>query len=156
QLDETEYLYFLTQFQPIYNHIERFSLPCENMERDERAMVDLSELRSKRQNLFTHAKPLQVAFHYMQYLLTLDFEKTKPHVYVNYLFLLNDGQTIKNNIHGTGRIYMFENLQNCIDSIIAISTDEMVDEANIALDYYIAIFDELDEISEEFKKLNNG
>jgi hypothetical protein len=34
--------------------------------------------------------------------------------------------------------------------------DDWAEEANIALDYYIAIFDELQELIESFNELNNN
>ena len=85
ELTPVEYLMYVAQLQPLFNHIERYPLPHPDMAREERAMVDMAELRLLPGNLMNPwAKPLQTTFHYMQYLLTLDEEKTKPHMYINY------------------------------------------------------------------------
>ena len=55
---------------------------------------------------------------------------------------------IKSKIHGGGRIYKFDNVAECIQSLQSIKKDEWATEANIALDYHIAILDELEEISD--------
>jgi hypothetical protein len=64
------------------------------------------------------------------------------------MFLLTDGQDIKSKIHGGGRIFKFDNVAECIESLQSIKRDEWATEANIALDYHIAILDELEEISD--------
>ncbi len=149
ELTPVEYMMYVCQLQPLFNHIERFPLPHPDMAREERAMVDIAELRLLPGNLTNvWAKPLQTTFHYMQYLLKLNEEKTKPHMYINYLALMFGGQMIKSKVPGTGRMYDFNNMQECIAAVRAIQSDDWAEEANIALDYHIAILDELQEVSE--------
>ena len=155
ELSAVEYIIYLSQIQPIFNHIERFPLPHPDLAREERAMVDISELRNYPENLRNYAvKPLSVAYDYMQYLLTLTQEQMLPHVYINYLALCFGGQMMKDKVPGQGRIYHFDNMQECIASIRALQKDEWADEANIALDYNIAILDELQEISDELQRIS--
>jgi hypothetical protein len=156
ELNVIEYLIYLAQIQPLYNHIERYPLPNDEIQREQRAVVDMMELRNYRENLFNPlAKPLQTTFHYMQYLLTLSEEKTKPHAYVNYMFLLTEGQTYKDKLFGSGRTYKFDDVAGYINLFESTKQDDWADEANIALDYYIAIFDELEEIIELYNELTN-
>ena len=156
ELNVIEYLIYLAQIQPLYNHIERYPLPNDEIQREQRAVVDMMELRNYRENLFNPlAKPLQTTFHYMQYLLTLSEEKTKPHAYVNYMFLLTEGQTYKDKLFGSGRTYKFDDVAGYINLFESTKQDDWADEANIALDYYIAIFDELEEIIELYNQLTN-
>ena len=156
ELTVIEYLLYLAQIQPIYNHIERYSLPNNEIQREQRAMVDMLELRNYPENLFnTLAKPIQTTFHYMQYILKLNEEKTKPHAYINYMFLLTEGQTYKDKLPGSGRIYKFDDVNEYINLFESTKQDDWAWEANIALDYYIAIFDELEEIIELYNELTN-
>ena len=156
ELNVIEYLIYLAQIQPLYNHIERYPLPNDEIQREQRAVVDMMELRNYRENLFNPlAKPLQTTFHYMQYLLTLSEEKTKPHAYVNYMFLLTEGQTYKDKLFGSGRTYKFDDVAEYINLFESTKQNDWADEANIALDYYIAIFDELEEIIELYNELTN-
>ena len=46
------------------------------------------------------------------------------------------------------QLYKFDNVAECIQSLQSIKRDEWATEANIALDYHIAILDELEEISD--------
>jgi hypothetical protein len=156
ELNAIEYLVYLAQIQPLYNHMERYELPHTDMQREHRAVVDMMELRNYPENLFaTLAQPLQTTFHYMQYLLTLSEDNTKPHMYVNYMFLLTEGQSYKDKIPGTGRIYKFDDVNAFIDLFNSAKQDDWATEANIALDYYIAIFDELEELIQSYNELSN-
>jgi hypothetical protein len=111
--------------------------------------VDTVELKNLPETIReTWVCPIQTTFHYMQYLLKLSDENVLPHMYIIYMFLLTQGQDIKSKIHGGGRIYKFDNVAECIQSLQSIKKDEWATEANIALDYHIAILDELEEISD--------
>jgi thiaminase len=156
ELTVIEYLIYLAQIQPLYNHMERYPLPNDEIQREQRAVVDMIELRNYPENLFNPlAKPLQTTYHYMQYILKLSEEKTKPHAYVNYMFLLTEGQTYKDKIPGSGRVYKFDDVDGYINLFESTKQDDWAEEANIALDYYIAIFDELQELIDSFNELNN-
>jgi heme oxygenase len=144
-----DYLNYIVQLQPLLNHMERITPPHLNLKSDEQATVDVTELRNLPETIRENwVCPIQTTFHYMQYLLRLSEENITPHMYITYMFLLTEGQDIKSKIHGGGRVYKFDNINECIESLTSLKKDEWVDEANIALDYYIAIFDELEEISE--------
>ena len=149
QMSLLDYLNFIVQLQPLLNHMERFAPPHLGLISDGQATIDTVELKNLPETIReTWVCPIQTTFHYMQYLLKLSEEKTLPHMYVNYMFLLTEGQDIKSKIHGGGRVYKFDDVEQCIESLQSIKSDEWADEANIALDYHIAILDELEEISD--------
>jgi len=129
--------------------MERVTPPNIGLISDGQATVDTVELKNLPETIReTWVCPIQTTFHYMQYLLKLSDENVLPHMYVNYMFLLTEGQNIKSKIHGGGRIYKFDNVEECIQSLQSIKRDEWATEANIALDYHISILDELEEISD--------
>jgi hypothetical protein len=149
ELTLLNYLNYVVQLQPLFNHMERVTPPNIGLISDGQATVDTIELKNLPETIReTWVCPIQTTFHYMQYLLKLSDENLLPHMYVNYMFLLTDGQDIKSKIHGGGRIFKFDNVAECIESLQSIKRDEWATEANIALDYHIAILDELEEISD--------
>ena len=149
ELSLLNYLNYIVQLQPLFNHMERVTPPNIGLISDGQATVDTVELKNLPETIRENWDcPIQTTFHYMQYLLKLSDENLLPHMYVNYMFLLTEGQDIKSKIHGGGRIYKFDNVTECIQSLQSIKKDEWATEANIALDYHIAILDELQEISD--------
>ena len=149
ELSLLNYLNYVVQLQPLLNHMERVTPPHIGLISDGQATVDTVELKNLPETIReTWVCPIQTTFHYMQYLLKLSDENVLPHMYVNYMFLLTEGQDIKTKIHGGGRIFKFDNVAECIASLQSIKRDDWADEANIALDYHIAILDELEEISD--------
>jgi len=149
ELSLLNYLNYIVQLQPLFNHMERVTPPNIGLISDGQATVDTVELKNLPETIReTWVCPIQTTFHYMQYLLKLSDENVLPHMYVNYMFLLTEGQNIKSKIHGGGRIYKFDNVEECIQSLQSIKRDEWATEANIALDYHISILDELEEISD--------
>ena len=75
--------------------------------------------------------------------IELNQEQLNAHIYLNYLALAYGGQMMKSKIAGSGRMYDFENMQECIGSIRAIQKDEWADEVNKGFYYIINILDEL-------------
>ena len=149
ELSLLNYLNYIVQLQPLFNHMERVTPPNIGLISDGQATVETVELKNLPETIRENwVCPIQTTFHYMQYLLKLSDENLLPHMYVNYMFLLTEGQDIKSKIHGGGRIYKFDNVTECIQSLQSIKKDEWATEANIALDYHIAILDELQEISD--------
>ena len=149
ELSLLNYLNYIVQLQPLFNHMERVTPPHIGLISDGQATVDTVELKNLPETIRENwVCPIQTTFHYMQYLLKLSDENLLPHMYVNYMFLLTEGQDIKSKIHGGGRIYKFDNVAECIQSLQSIKRDEWATEANIALDYHIAILDEIEEISD--------
>ena len=80
---------------------------------------------------------------YVVYLGDLNQTQLNAHIYLNYLALAYGGQMIKSKVPGSGRMYDFDNMQECVGSIRAIQNDEMADEVNKGFQYIINILDEL-------------
>jgi hypothetical protein len=53
------------------------------------------------------------------------------------------GQMMKSKIHGKGRMYDFDNVQESISMIRGVQKDEWADEVNKGFNYIINILDEL-------------
>ena len=80
---------------------------------------------------------------YANYLLTLNDGTILPHIYLNYLALAYGGQMMKSKVPGSGRMYDFDNMMECVGSIRAVQKDEWAEEVNKGFDFLIDIFDGL-------------
>ena len=149
ELSNEEYVLYLAQQFAIFNKIERFSLPHPALNRSVAVLSDIKELLKASEDESVEINPLESTLNYTNYLNTLSQEQLLPHVYLNYLALMFGGQMMKAKTPGSGKMYEFEgDMREIAGSIRAIQKDEWADEANKALDYNIAIFDELQRVSE--------
>ena len=138
ELSPLEYGKYLTQQLNIFSEIEcRDVLPHENLKRSEAIKQDINELE------LNELKPLESTRQYALYLMNISDEELKAHIYLNYLALAYGGQMMKTKVPGSGKMYDFENMMECVGSIRAIQNDEMADEVNKGFQYIINILDEL-------------
>ena len=138
ELNNEEYSAYLTQQYAIFSTLEKNPLPHPSLNRAELVKADIVELVNE------DSTPLILSTaHYCDYLNTLTAEEQQPHIYLNYLAIMFGGQMMKEKTPGSGRMYEFEDMREAAGSIRAIQKDEWADEANKALDYNIAILDEL-------------
>lgn len=93
--------------------------------------------------MFMPAKLYQSTADYVEYLTTVPKEKLMGHVYAKHFGDLYGGQMIKKVIPGSGRMYEFENRKELIEKVRERLSDDLGDEANIALDFAIKLFDEI-------------
>ena len=153
ELSKDEYILYLSQQLAIFDSIERFELPHPSLKRSVNIFLDIKELMELKDGESLDIKPLVATNEYRKYLNTLTQEELLPHVYLNYLALMFGGQMMKAKTPGSGRMYEFDgDMREIAGSIRAIQKDEWADEANKALDYNIAIFDELQRVSESAGK----
>ena len=146
ELSNEEYALYLSQQLAIFDAIEKHPLPHPSLNRVEAVLADIKELLG---DGTIEIKPLVSTNEYRKYLNTLTQEQLLPHVYLNYLAIMFGGQMMKAKTPGSGRMYEFDgDMREIAGSIRAIQKDEWATEANIALDYHIAILDELEEISD--------
>jgi len=149
ELSKDEYVLYLIQQLAIYDAIEKHELPHRYLNRARKVFSDIQELIELEDSQSIDITPLESAFQYRKYLLSLNKEQLLPHVYLNYMAIVYGGQMMKKNIPGAGRMYEFEvDMAEIIGSVRAIQKDEWADEANKALDYNISILDELQRVSE--------
>jgi len=137
ELSTEEYLNYLIQQSYIFQEIENRNLPHPNLNRLDAIHNDISELGGY---TFKISKPTT---DYVVYLGDLNQTQLNAHIYLNYLALAYGGQMIKSKVPGSGRMYDFDNMQECVGSIRAIQNDEMADEVNKGFQYIINILDEL-------------
>lgn len=149
ELSKEEYVLYLSQQLAIFDAIEVYELPHPALKRAENIFADIKELLEIQNGESVDIKPLVATNEYRKYLNNLSQEELLPHVYLNYLALMFGGQMMKAKTPGSGKMYEFEgDMREIAGSIRAIQKDEWADEANKALDYNIAIFDELQRVSE--------
>jgi heme oxygenase len=151
ELSKKEYLHYLHQQASIFQCIEEHNIPQmhPDLKRLERVFADIQELQKEVSDVLPS---LESTKKYGLYLESLNDDKILAHIYLNYLALMFGGAMMKSKVPGSGRMYEFENQKEVIGSVRAFQTDEMGDEANKALDYNIAILDELQRVSESVSK----
>jgi heme oxygenase len=140
ELSKEEYILYLCQQLAIFDAIEIHELPHPALDRAGKVFEDIKELVGEGQIQITS---LSSTNEYRKYLNTLTKEEQLPHVYLNYLALAYGGQMIKSKVPGSGKMYDFENMMECVGSVRAIQNDEMADEVNKGFQYIINILDEL-------------
>ena len=143
------YVSFLFEFRTIYEVIARLNQNhgylkgLEGIERAEAIHDDLFELNDG------YFRPLlSSSIKYLDHLNELSKNKSKKHllfahVYVRHMGDLYGGKLIARLVPGSGRMYAFDDRPRLIKAFNEKLTMDLADEANLAFDYYISIFDEL-------------
>jgi heme oxygenase len=138
ELPVEQYVRYLQQQHSIFKTIEQsFTLPHPDLTRNVKIFEDLTELGTP----ITFSTPSTLE--YNSYLSTLSNNTILPHIYLNYLALAFGGQMMKSKIHGSGRMYDFDNMMDAVGSIRAVQSDDWADEVNKGFQFIINILDEL-------------
>ena len=137
ELSNDEYLNYLIQQSYIFQEIENRNVPHDSLKRLSAIQEDINELGGYKFEI------LKSTSDYFIYLGDCNQTQLNAHIYLNYLALAYGGQMMKSKVPGSGRMYEFENMQECIGSVRAIQNDEMADEVNKGFQYIINILDEL-------------
>lgn len=140
ELSENEYLNYLHQQSVIFAIIEQHKLPHSNLARENKIFEDIKELESEVNSKTLH---LESTKEYGNYLQSLNDEEILPHIYLNYLGLAYGGQMMKTKVPGSGKMYDFDNMMECIGTIRAVQKDEWSDEVNKGFKFIINILNEL-------------
>jgi heme oxygenase len=150
ELSKEEYIGYLCQQLGIFDAIEEDrNLPHPSLNRVDAVYEDIKELVQSNDDQTLEIELLSSAKTYYDYLKSLDDVQILPHIYINYLALMFGGQMMKAKTPGSGKMYEFDgDVKEIVGSIRAIQKDEWADEANKALDFNIAILDELQRVSE--------
>lgn len=141
ELSHNDYLLYLYQQLEIFRNIERHELPHPDLSRVSATEKDIAELEEQG---FSANTLLPATLAYCQHLSRLNQEALLPHVYLNYLALMFGGQMIKRSIPSSGAMYNFVNMDDCLQAVRRVQKDEWADEVNLAFEYLISIFRELD------------
>ena len=138
-LNEREYGWYLRSQLAIFQTLENnFEFPHEGLKREEAVLFDLMSLGQN------DLVPDVATREYCEYLNGLSQEDANAHIYLNYLAIMFGGQMMKKNTPGPGKMYDFENMMECMQSVRAIQKDEWADEVNRGFDYMIKIFKNLE------------
>lgn len=139
QLNEREYGWYLRSQLAIFQTLENnFEFPHEGLKREEAVLFDLMSLGQN------DLVPDVATREYCEYLKGLSQEDANAHIYLNYLAIMFGGQMMKKNTPGPGKMYDFQNMMECMQSVRAIQKDEWADEVNRGFDYMIKIFKNLE------------
>ena len=140
-LSKNEYLLYLNQQLKIFQTIESIGLPHVSLKRTENVQADIDELKTQGY----YSDSVLISTHlYANYLSSLSYEQVLPHVYLNYMAIAFGGQMIKKVVPSTGRMYVFDNMQEAIQSIRNVQNDGWAEEVNKGFDFNILILEELE------------
>ena len=139
RLTASQYGEYLKSQLAIFSTLENnFEFPNEGLNRVSAVSEDLGYLG------VSDVSPDSATESYIQYLKGLPQDEANAHIYLNYLAIMFGGQIMKEKTPGQGKMYDFENMMECADSIRAIQKDEWADEVNKGYDLMIDIFKELE------------
>jgi heme oxygenase len=146
-----EYKRYLIQQLAIFSELETQpdgnSIPYSGLNRTDALISDIHELNQQFNMSNDIVSVSKSTKDYLLHLMGTSGNSYNAHVYLNYLALVFGGQMIKSKVPGSGKLYEFENIKECIESIRAIQNDEMANEVNIGFTYIINILDELQKYS---------
>jgi heme oxygenase len=140
-LNKLEYSLYLNQLLQIFRTMENLGLPHKSLSRTESVQADMDELKLQG---YSSDVILSSTNAYADYLGSLSYEQLLPHIYLNYMAIMFGGQMMKSFVPSTGRMYVFDNMQEAILSIRNVQKDEWADEVNKGFDFNIALFEELE------------
>lgn len=80
---------------------------------------------------------------YVKYVSEVPKNKLLAHIYIRHFADMYGGQLIKRVAPGSCRMYEFEDRTNLIAKIRERLSDELGDEANVAFEYVLRLFDEV-------------
>ena len=139
QLTEEQYGWYLRSQLAIFWALENnFKFPHEGLKRVASVTFDLMSLGINELSCDLSTRQ------YISYLKELSQEDANAHIYLNYLAIMFGGQMMKKNTPGPGKMYDFENMKECMESVRRIQKDEWADEVNKGFDFMIEIFKELE------------
>jgi hypothetical protein len=139
ELNPDEYGWYLRSQLEIFQTLENnFEFPHEGLKRVPSVIDDLTYLG------INELTPDLATREYSEYLRGLSQEDANAHIYLNYLAIMFGGQMMKKNTPGQGKMYDFENMMECMQSVREIQKDEWADEVNRGFDFMIEIFRNLE------------
>lgn len=151
QLSKEEYGLYLIQLKAIHSNIEKNELPHKDMYRTQRIEEDLQELTL---SLDDQNDLLPGTIKYVCHLSNLSEQELLPHIYLNYLAIAYGGQFIKSKVPSGGKMYHFDNLNEVIQSIRNLQSDQWIDEVNKGYVSLINIFEDLENKTNLITKVN--
>lgn len=140
------YSLFLQNISPVYSLIEGYAIrnglltDIFDIQRADLIRKDIHELNCLPVSL---SKSTQL---YLDHLTHVNRDNPKlllAHLYIRHFGDMYGGQMIKKVVPGSGTMYEFENKKELIEKVRAMLTMDLADEANIAMQFAIDLFEEL-------------
>lgn len=141
-MSKRDYAFYLFNMIRIYDALESRARAqgllddLEGIERVDPILNDFAELGVIEQMMVVPA-----VHEYTDYLAMAP--NVLAHVYVRHMGDMYGGQMIKSKVPGSGEMYQFENRSELVAKLRAKLTDDLADEANVAFDFVLKIFDDL-------------
>ena len=138
---QQDYVKYLNAQFFIFQSIEvwgKYDLPHRSLDRRQAILDDLEDLGEspKDHNIVMSAK------NYGNWLLgEHSTKKRNSHIYLNYLGLMFGGSMMAKHVPTSGRIYQFDNRNECITAIRELELD--VETINTSFNYHRLIMEEL-------------
>ena len=108
----------------------------DGIERADAILSDFAEL-----NVVDQIPVMPAAQEYAEYLASVP--NVLAHLYVRHMGDMYGGQMIKSKVPGSGMMYEFKNRSELVAKLRAKLTDDLADEANVAFDFVLKLFDDL-------------
>lgn len=148
-ITEEVYCDLLNNLIPVYECLESLASKhhlldgVEDILRVPTMTYDHNELK---RNVVTIKPARPIVYDYVKYLKHLAVQNPKlllAHIYVRHFGDLFGGQIIKKKVPGSGTMYSFNERQELITKMRAILSDDLGDEARVAMQFAIDIFEAL-------------
>jgi heme oxygenase len=142
------YSIFLQNLSPIYSQLEDhliqngFLKDIFSIQRAELIRQDIKQL-SVFQDPVSLLKTTYSYLDHIGHIAKHNPNLLLAHLYIRHFGDMYGGQMIKKVVPGSGTMYEFENKKELIEKVRAMLTLDLADEANVAMQFAIDLFEEL-------------
>lgn len=142
RMSKRDYAFYLFNMIRVYDALESRARAqgllddLEGIERVDAILNDFAELGVVEQMMVVPA-----VHEYTDYIAMAP--SVLAHIYVRHMGDMYGGQMIKSKVPGSGEMYQFNNRSDLVAKLRAKLTDDLADEANVAFDFVLKIFDDL-------------
>jgi len=141
-MSKRDYAVYLFNMIRVYDSLESRAreqgllADLDGIERTNAILDDFAELG------VTEQMPVMpAAQEYAEYLASVP--SVLAHLYVRHMGDMYGGQMLKSKAPGSGKMYEFNNRSELVAKLRAKLTDDLADEANVAFDFVLKLFDDL-------------
>lgn len=140
------YSRFLRNLSPIYSLLEGHAIrnglvtDIFGILRAQQIRRDLDELNCLPTDL---SNTVALYLDHIDYIAKHNPKLLLAHLYVRHFGDMYGGQMIKKVVPGSGTMYDFENKKELIEKVRAMLTLDLADEANVAMQFAIDLFEEI-------------
>jgi heme oxygenase len=140
------YSRFLQNLSPIYSLLEGYAVrsglvtDISGILRAHLIRQDISELNCERADL---SNTVALYLEHIDYIAKHNPRLLLAHLYIRHFGDMYGGQMIKKVVPGSGTMYEFENKKELIEKVRGMLTLDLADEANVAMQFAIDLFEEI-------------